>query len=529
MLVPVGGAQQGSRACKSFQQRAQSRQLPPVGIPERAFEPGLKLIHQLRVLESQSVQNEVMRRTKIIATLGPASGSDTIIGQLVESGVDVFRLNFSHGTHESHASMIEKVRRASQAAGRTVALLQDLSGPKIRTGLLKGRTAVTLKPGDALSLVVGDFEGDASRVSTTFANLPKAVRAGDALLLDDGHIQLRVKDVSGDEIRTVVVDGGPLGEHKGINVPGVELPATRLTDKDIADLRFGVRAGVDWVALSFVQSAAVLQQAREEIKRAGGADVPLIAKLERPEAITRLDEIVHASDAVMVARGDLGLELPLERVPRIQKEVTRCARAAEVPVIVATQVLESMRTEPRPTRAEVSDAANAVDDGVDAIMLAGETAAGAYPVKAVKTLDLVICEAESVPSRRAETDSRNLPGEHQHAVCEAAVTLAERGNVAAIVAMTRGGTTARVLSALRARVPIFAASDRPEVTRRLALFWGVVPVLTEIGDDVAVSARRLGDELIARQVLEAGSVIVLVSVSSDLEPGPTNFVKLARV
>jgi len=198
-------------------------------------------------------------------------------------------------------------------------------------------------------------------------------------------------------------------------------------------------------------------------------------------------------------------------------------------VIVATQVLESMRTEPRPTRAEVSDAANAVDDGVDAIMLAGETAAGAYPVKAVKTLDLVICEAESVPSRRAETDSRNLPGEHQHAVCEAAVTLAERGNVAAIVAMTRGGTTARVLSALRARVPIFAASDRPEVTRRLALFWGVVPVLTEIGDDVAVSARRLGDELIARQVLEAGSVIVLVSVSSDLEPGPTNFVKLARV
>ncbi len=470
-----------------------------------------------------------MRRTKIIATLGPASGSDTIIGQLVESGVDVFRLNFSHGTHESHASVIEKVRRVSQDAGRTVALLQDLSGPKIRTGLLKGRTAVTLKPGDPLSLVVGDFEGDASRVSTTFANLPKAVRAGDALLLDDGHIQLRVKDVSGDEIRTVVVDGGPLGEHKGINVPGVELPATSLTDKDIADLRFGVRAGVDWVALSFVQSAAVLQQAREEIKRAGGTDVPLVAKLERPEAITRLDEIVHASDAVMVARGDLGLELPLERVPRIQKEVTRCARAAGVPVIVATQVLESMRTEPRPTRAEVSDAANAVDDGVDAIMLAGETAAGAYPVKAVKTLDLVIREAEAAPPVHTHIERQYESDGHQHAVCEAAVTLAERGNVAAIVAMTRGGTTARVLSALRARVPIFAASDQPEVTRRLALSWGVVPVLTEIGDDVAVSARRLGDELIARKALEAGSVIVLVSVSSDLEPGPTNFVKLARV
>jgi pyruvate kinase len=469
-----------------------------------------------------------MRRTKIIATLGPASASEAIIGELVEAGVDVFRLNFSHGTHETHASIIEKVRQASKKAGRTVALLQDLSGPKIRTGRLKGGGPLLLKPGDTLDLVVGDFEGDGRRVSTTYADLPKGVHPGDALLLDDGHIQLHVKDVRGNEIHTVVVDGGPLGEHKGINVPGVELPATSLTAKDIADLHFGVRAGVDFVALSFVQSAAVLRQARAEVRRAGGTDVPLIAKLERPEAIARLEEIVAESDAVMVARGDLGLELPLERVPRIQKEVTRCARAAEVPVIVATQVLESMRTEPRPTRAEVSDAANAVDDGVDAIMLAGETAAGAYPVRAVQTLDLVIREAESVPSGRMQLESRHGPSGHQHAVCEAAVTLAERGNAAAIVAMTRGGTTARVLSALRTRVPIFAASDRSDVTRRLTLAWGVVPVLTEIGDDVAVSARRLGDELVARKALESGSVIVLVSVSKDLEAGPTNFVKLAR-
>jgi pyruvate kinase len=469
-----------------------------------------------------------MRKTKIIATLGPASASDTIIGELVEAGVDVFRLNFSHGTHETHAAVIEKVRRASKEAGRTVALLQDLSGPKIRTGKLQGHAPVPLEPGHALTVAVGDFEGDANRVSTTFADLPRAVRPGDALLLDDGRIQLRVKDVSSNEIQTIVVDGGPLGEHKGINVPGVELPATSLTKKDIADLHFGVLAGIDLIALSFVQSAAVLRQAREEIRRAGGADVPLIAKLERPEAITRLEEIVRESDAVMVARGDLGLELPLERVPRIQKEVTRCARIAEVPVIVATQVLESMRTEPRPTRAEVSDAANAVDDGVDAIMLAGETAAGAYPVRAVQTLDLVIREAESVPSGRMQLERRHVHGGHQHAVCEAAVTLAERGNAAAIVAMTRGGTTARVLSALRTRVPIFAASDRPEVTRRLALTWGVVPVLTEIGDDVAVSARRLGDELVARKAFEAGALIVLVSVSADLGRGPTNFVKLAR-
>jgi pyruvate kinase len=480
-------------------------------------------------LDAQNLQNGFMRRTKIIATLGPASASDTIIRELVEAGVDVFRLNFSHGTHDAHASFIEKVRHASKESGRTVALLQDLSGPKIRTGKLQGHAPVLLKPGDSLALVVGDFEGDDHRVSTTYADLPKAVHPGDALLLDDGHIQLRVKGVSGSEIRTVVVDGGPLGEHKGINVPGVELPATTLTEKDIADLHFGVRAGVDFVALSFVQGAAVLRQARAEVGRAGGAAVPLIAKLERPEAITRLEEILAESDAVMVARGDLGLELPLERVPRIQKEVTRAARAAEVPVIVATQVLESMRTEPRPTRAEVSDAANAVDDGVDAIMLAGETAAGAYPVRAVQTLDLVIREAESVPFSRAQLERRHASAGHQHAVCEAAVTLAERANAAAIVAMTRGGTTARVLSALRTRVPIFAASDQPEVTRRLALAWGVVPVLTEIGDDIAASARRLGDELVSRKALEAGAVIALVSVSTDLGLGPTNFVKLATV
>ena len=470
-----------------------------------------------------------MRRTKIIATLGPASASDAVISELVAAGVDVFRLNFSHGTHETHAAVIEKVRKAAKDSGRTVALLQDLSGPKIRTGRLKGRAPVLLKPGDALALVVGDFEGDANRVSTTYADLPKGVHAGDALLLDDGHLQLRVNDVSGDEIHTVVVDGGPLGEHKGINVPGVELPATSLTEKDIADLHFGVGAGVDFVALSFVQSAVVLQQAREEIKRAGGTDIPLIAKLERPEAIARLEEIVRESDAVMVARGDLGLELPLERVPRIQKEITRSARTAEVPVIVATQVLESMRTEPRPTRAEVSDAANAVDDGVDAIMLAGETAAGAYPVRAVRTLDLVIREAESMPSNRIQMDRRRSSDGHHRAVCEAGVTLAERAGAEAIIAMTRGGTTARVLSALRPRVPILAVSDRLEVTRRLALSWGVVPLLTEIGDDVATSARRIGDELVARRILEPGTTIVLVSVSNELDPGPTNFVKLARV
>jgi pyruvate kinase len=469
-----------------------------------------------------------MRKTKIIATLGPASQSDAAIRELIDAGVDVFRFNFSHGTHEGHADAIARVRRAAGESTRTIALLQDLSGPKIRTGLLRGHTPLPLANGDALTIAVGDFPGEPGRVSTTF-DLPSVVHPGDCLLLDDGRLQLRVVDVGKGELKTTVVDGGLLGEHKGINVPGVEFPARGLTEKDIIDLRFGATQGVDFVALSFVQSAAVLRQARELLREAGARDVPLVAKLERPEAIARLEEILQESDAVMVARGDLGLELPLERVPRIQKEVTRWARALEVPVIVATQVLESMRTEPRPTRAEVSDAANAVDDGVDAIMLAGETAAGAYPVKAVQTLDLVIREAESIPPARRPSDQAGLIAGHAHAVCEAAVTLAERGEAAAIVAVTRGGKTARVLSALRPRATIYAATDDADVSRRLALSWGVVPVLTDLSDDVNVAASRIGSELVTRGAIEAGSVIVLVSVSDDLSQGPSNVLKLQRV
>jgi len=278
-----------------------------------------------------------------------------------------------------------------------------------------------------------------------------------------------------------------------------------------------------------VQSPDDLHAARNAATAAGAPDLPLIAKLERPEAIARLDEVLRASDGVMVARGDLGLEMPFEHVPQVQKRITHRARAIGIPVIVATQVLESMRTEPRPTRAEVSDAANAVDDGVDAIMLSGETAAGAYPVRAVHTLDLVICEAESMPSSRLQLERPRLLSGHQHAVCEAAVTLAERGDAAAIVAVTRGGTTARVLSALRTRVPIFAATDRPEIARRLALAWGVVPILTEIGEDVATTGKRISDDLLARHTLEPGAVVVFVSVSEELGPGPTNFVKLQRI
>ena len=477
-----------------------------------------------------------MRHTKIVATLGPASSSDAAIRSLLMAGVDVFRLNFSHGTRQGHSEAIARIRKAADDVHRCIAILQDLSGPKIRTGPLAGGKPIDLEPGDELLIAVGDFEGGKGRVSTTYEELPRAVRRGDSLLLDDGRLQLRVEDSTGTELRTVVVDGGELGEHKGINAPGVPLPAAGLTPKDAEDLAYGVQAGVDMVALSFVLSSADVRQARDALARLERPDMPVVAKLERPEAISHLDEIIAASDAVMVARGDLGLEIPLERVPRVQKEITRKARSAGIPVIVATQVLESMRTEPRPTRAEVSDAANAVDDGVDAIMLSGETAVGLYPVRAVQTLDAIIRDAESMPpsvesARRRLSDFEGVPmlAEHGRAICQAAVTLAELGQASAIVAVTRGGKTARVLSAMRPRAPIYAATTQPDIARRLALNWGVVPVLTDLSGDVESAAARIGRMLVELGAVAPSSVIVLVSISPELRDENANFLRLLRV
>jgi pyruvate kinase len=471
-----------------------------------------------------------MRHTKIMATLGPASSAAADIERLVAAGVDIFRLNFSHGTHDSHGEAIVGIRRAAQGAGRVVAILQDLSGPKIRTGRLEGGRPLLLVPGDELRIRVGDFAGGAGLVSTPYAYLPRAVKPGDCLLLDDGHIQLQVEATSDDELRARVVDGGRLGEHKGINAPGVALPTSGLTSKDQADLRFGLGAGVDMVAMSFVQRADDLQQLRRVLVEAGAPHVPVVAKLERPEAVARLDEVLRACDAVMVARGDLGLELPLEQVPRIQKQVTRRARALGKPVIIATQVLESMRNEPRPTRAEVSDAANAVDDGVDAIMLAGETAAGAHPVRAVQTLDRIIREAETMRTTSPVALEEPQPlSSHGLALCESAVTLASRSHAAAIVAVTREGKTARVLSALRPPVPIVAVTDRAQTAVRLSLCRGVLPLVDTVEVEFAATAARIGRTLVERTLAAAGSTVVLVSVTPDLAPGPSNFVRLQRV
>jgi pyruvate kinase len=471
-----------------------------------------------------------MRHTKIIATVGPASDSDPILDALVAAGTDIFRLNFSHGTHESHRASFNRVRGAAKRAAREVAILQDLGGPKIRTGSLEGGHPLQVKAGDRLLIATGDFVGGPGRLSTMFAGLAESVRPGDRLLLSDGLVELRVDSTNGTEIETTVLEGGEIGEHQGINAPGVPLPTSAITPKDIDDLRFGVSLGVDLVALSFVQNAADLRQARQLLADANGPDIPLVAKLERPQALEQLDAILATCDAVMVARGDLGLEMPLERVPRAQKEITHRARRSGIPVILATQVLESMRTEPRPTRAEVNDAASAVGDGVDAIMLAGETAIGRFAARAVQTLDAIIRETEGGPwVLPALPIDQAVHNDHAQALCEAAVTLANRGDAQAIVAVTRGGGTARRLSALRPKAPIIATTDRDETARRLALFWGVVPLCTQIGENLDSTGALIAEQLIARGLVTAGSAVVLVNINPDLTRHDANYLKMQRL
>ncbi len=452
-----------------------------------------------------------------------------MIEALITAGVDVFRLNFSHGTAETHGALVKLIRAASARLQREVAILQDLSGPKIRTGALEGGGALLLEAGQSLRIAIGSFVGGHGRVSTSYAPLATAVRAGDRLLLDDGKIELTVEAATPEEILTRVIDGGPLGEHKGINAPNVPLPAVGVTAKDETDLRFGLAAGVDLVALSFVQSAADIERARAIAVEEGRPHVPLIAKLERPEAIRRLSEIVESANAVMVARGDLGLEMPLEQVPQVQKKVLRLARDRGVPVIVATQVLESMRTESRPTRAEVADAAGAVDAGADAIMLSGETAVGAYPVRAVQVLDTVIRNAEAEPPLWTLSKPSDERPDHLPPLCDAAVTLARHANVDALLAITRQGRTARLLSARRPSVPIYAITDSPECGRRLSLWWGVAPLDESLAGTNDVIVERVVARLQGDGRLPTPAMVVVVSARPELEQGAANFVRIRRI
>ncbi|HEX9289698.1 MAG TPA: pyruvate kinase [Anaeromyxobacteraceae bacterium] len=473
-----------------------------------------------------------MRRAKIVATLGPASSDPDTIHKLLELGVDVARLNFSHGRLEDHAEVLDRIRAASRRQVRAVAVLQDLQGPKIRTGPLKaGKVGVLLEPGsDIVITTEGDFPGDQKLVSTTYRHLAEDVRPGDRLLVDDGLIELRVLASDGVRARCEVVEGGVLKEHKGINLPGVTLRAQAMSDKDRNDLAFGLAHGIDYVGLSFVRSPGDVALCRSEMERFGRV-VPIVAKIEKPEAIDAIDGIIAEADGIMVARGDLGVEIQPERVPILQKEILRKANAAGKPVIVATQMLESMIEHPRPTRAEASDVANAIWDGADAVMLSGESASGRYPLLAVQMMDRIVREAEHHVQlgKGPAADVWAGPGPFNAVVAGAAVRAAHDAHAVAIACFTLGGTTARLLAHHRPHVPVIAFSPDQAIRRRIALYWGVIPKIMEPVRNPDLMCEMVSDRLIADQVAKPGDRIVLVFGSPMGIPGQTNSIRLHQI
>ena len=469
----------------------------------------------------------IHRRTKIVCTLGPATAAAGMIDRIVCAGMDVARLNFSHGTHADHANSVAAVRHASGKYEKPIAILADMQGPKIRTGALENGRPVHLRSGQRFTITTKKLAGTAEGVSTTFRPLPDSVHKNDRILLSDGEIALRVLSASGREIVCRVENGGELGEHKGINLPGIKLKIPSLTPKDRDDLAFALKHGADYIALSFVRTAGDVRAAKDAIARHGKA-TPVIAKLEKPEAIENLDEILSVADGVMVARGDLGVEMNPEKVPIVQKQIISRARDALVPVITATQMLDSMREYPRPTRAEASDVANAVLDGSDAVMLSGETAAGHYPLESVEMMDRIICEAEASvttvvrPARFAELHI-------SEAVAEAIWHAAEDLRLKIVVVFTETGSSARLVSKYRPRAPIVAFSPNHETRRRLGLLWGVLPRriarIRNIDELARITVMRLREE----KLVANGDVVGIIAGTPLGTRGTTNMMRFVRI
>src|SRR5271163_4279880 len=419
------------------------------------------------------------RRAKIVATLGPASSTPEIFRQLVRAGLDVARLNFSHGSHDQKAELIRMVRTISKEERKPICILADLQGPKIRTGKLKGHKPVQLVAGKRLTITPREIEGNAALVGTTFKTLAENLERGSRILLSDGLIELRVETVKGVDIICEIVNGGMLGEKKGINLPGIPVKVPSLTPKDEEDLIFAIGQGVDTVAVSFVRTAADIRHVKNRLA-ALKSDAWVVAKLEKPQAIEHLDSILEVTDAIMVARGDLGVEVPPEKVPALQKHIIRRAAEYRKPVITATQMLESMIENPRPTRAEASDVANAIYDGTDAVMLSGETAAGKYPVETVAMMAKIVVETEQQirldpPARLRHPRTTRLSV--AETICECMAHSAEDLELAAIAIFTETGSTARLLSKYRPEPPIYALSPYKNVIHRSMLLWGTYPIL----------------------------------------------------
>ena len=474
--------------------------------------------------------SEPVRRAKIVCTIGPACDSEEMLRDLMLAGMDVARLNFSHGTHPEHARRIQRLRRAAHHLKRTICILQDLRGPKIRTGRLQDGKAVLLKTGTVLTITPRKLAGTAELISTDFAGLAREVEPGARVLLCDGRIELKVRSIRGEDVECEVRNGGTLGERQGINLPGAALAIPSLTPRDKRDLEFGLKHGVDAVALSFVRSAEDVRMAKN-LMREFGKSVPIVAKLEKPQAIERLEEILEVANGVMIARGDLGVELPPERVPIIQKLVIQRASVWRKPVITATQMLESMTENPRPTRAEASDVANAIFDGTDAVMLSGETASGRYPRETVAMMVRIILEAETSIAQLPPTPRRRHQ-EHRYSVaetiCESIAHAAEDLPMGAIAVFTESGNTARMLSKHRPKVCIYAFSRKPEVCNRMNALWGVYPVHKDQWESAESMLRTAEEELLPKGLLRAGDVLGLVA-GTKLTSGATNFMRLHTV
>lgn len=468
---------------------------------------------------------ETIRRTKIVATLGPATASPGVVSALVEAGVDVFRVNFSHGDHPEHARSIAAVREAAAQEDRFVAVLQDLQGPKIRVASLSGGS-MELRDGTKVTITTRATDGKAGLIPTTYDRLAQDVRPGQRVLLDDGLLELRAVRVTAGAVECEVVHGGLLREHKGINLPDSTISAPAFTEKDEADLLFGLREGVDMVALSFVRSPGDGGQVLSTMRRVGRI-VPLLAKIEKPEALDELAAVLKRFDGVMVARGDLGVEMAPELVPGIQKRIIAAANELGKPVITATQMLESMTHSLRPTRAEASDVANAVVDGTDAVMLSGETAIGRYPVETVRTMDRIVREAEAIAG--APIPDHVARPSHAHAVCHSAVALADELRAVALAAFTRSGQTVQILSKLRPKAPIFAFCEDEAVARRLALWRGVVPLVITLGDHIDQTTQIMAAELRKRGFAEPGADVIIVGSSHVEGDRQTNLIRLLHI
>ncbi|MDX6218422.1 MAG: pyruvate kinase [Frankiales bacterium] len=465
------------------------------------------------------------RRAKIVCTLGPATHSYERVRALVYAGMDVARLNFSHGSYEDHQQAYAWVRQASDDSGRGVGVLVDLQGPKIRLGAFADGPVVWAT-GETVGITVEDVSGDHDLVSTTYKGLADDVSVGERLLVDDGKVGLRVVAIDGPVVRCQVTEGGPVSNHKGLSLPGIGVNVPALSDKDKADLRFAMGLRADMIALSFVRNAADVDLVHA-IMDESGVRLPVLAKIEKPQAVDNLDEIVEAFDGLMVARGDLGVEMPLERVPLVQKRAIRAARECAKPVIVATQMLDSMIGNSRPTRAEASDVANAVLDGADAVMLSGETSVGAYPVETVATMARIVSAAEEaleqVPPVNREPDS--IPS----SITRAAAQVGEQVGARALVAFTQSGDTARRLAENRSRIPLLAFTPTQSVRSQLALVWGVETFLVPAVQHTDEMVRQVDTAMLELGRMQAGELVTIVAGSPPMTSGATNALRVWRL